>query len=87
MKKCNHSLLLINECLKLLDFDKNLITDFYNKNQGEYFIDNRHDQSILSLMRKKYNSIVLNDETYIKIKNDNFVSKLSFYSSYFLNIL
>jgi hypothetical protein len=30
------------------------------------FIDNRHDQSILSLVRKKRGSIVLMDETYFQ---------------------
>lgn len=41
-----------------------LFTDHYNKIQESYFIDNRHEQSILSLVRKKHGSIILNDETW-----------------------
>ena len=81
LKKCSHSLLLIDECLKLLNFDKKLITDYYNKYQGEYFIDNRHDQSILSLLRKKYGSIILNDETYTKINKDTFDPRFPFWAT------
>lgn len=40
-----------------------LFTDYYNNNQQSYFKDNRHDQSVFSIIRKKYNSIILNDET------------------------
>ena len=81
LKKCSHSLLLIDECLKLLNFDKKLITDYYNKYQGEYFIDYRHDQSILSLVRKKYGSVVLNDETYTKINKDKFDPRFPFWAT------
>lgn len=44
-----------------------LITDYYNnKNQDKEFKDNRHDQSIFSVIRKIYGSIVIPDETYFK---------------------
>ena len=48
---------------KVLNSDKNLITDIYNKNQYETFITNRHDQSIFSLLGKTYNSHILENET------------------------
>ena len=33
--------------------------------QASFFVENRHDQSILSLLRKKYGSILLDrDETF-----------------------
>lgn len=60
LKKCEHSIKIIDECFKLLEYDKYLITDKYSK------INARHDQSILSLVRKKYGSIVLFDETYVQ---------------------
>ena len=41
-----------------------LFTDKYNNKQEEYFKDNRHDQSIFSIIRKLYGSIVISDETY-----------------------
>ena len=65
MKKCNHLKLIIDNFFKVIDFDNNFITDYYKHNQSNSFKDNRHDQSILSLLRKKYDSIVLSDETYI----------------------
>ena len=38
----------------------------YNDNQEDYFIDNRHDQSILSVIRKMYNKnvVTIPDETW-----------------------
>ena len=46
--------------------DHNLVTDFYNKNgQLGCFKDNRHEQSIFSIIRKKNNPIVfphINDD-------------------------
>lgn len=44
-----------------------LFTDHYNdKNQIEQFRDNRHEQSILSIVRKICGSIRLQDETYFE---------------------
>ncbi len=40
-----------------------LINDIKN-NEEPYFIENRHDQSIYSIIVKKYGSIKLPDETY-----------------------
>lgn len=62
IKKCSHSIKIIDECFKLLEYNKFLITDNYNNNQEPYFKDARHDQSIFSLCRKKYGSIVINDQ-------------------------
>ena len=47
--------------------DSLLITDKYNQtNQKEYFKDNRHDQSISSIIRKKIGSVVIEkDESWI----------------------
>ena len=42
-----------------------LFTDYYNKNQRHDFIDNRHDQSIFSVIRKMNTSLLLKkDETW-----------------------
>ena len=68
MKNTDKMMKLINECINVIHKDQLMITDHYNK-IGQYndFIDNRHDQSILSLVRKKYGSIVIEkDETYFK---------------------
>jgi hypothetical protein len=67
MKNTENMMKIIDECINVLRTDNLLVTDHYNKiGQCSDFIDNRHDQSILSLVRKKYGSIILSDETYFK---------------------
>ena len=62
-KKNDTNMNFFQDYKKVLNSDKNLITDFYNKNQYETFISNRHDQSIFSLLGKIYNSHILENET------------------------
>lgn len=64
MRKCPASREIISNCINCLKINKLLITDYYNKNQEDYFKDARHDQSILSVIRKMYDTVVINDETY-----------------------
>jgi hypothetical protein len=65
MKKCNNVMNIFNKFFEIIDFDQKLITDHYNKqDQIKEFIDNRHDQSILSVIRKIYGSVVIPDETW-----------------------
>lgn len=67
MKNNEKMMKLIDECINVLRTDHLLVTDHYNKmEQCSEFIDNRHDQSILSLVRKKHGSIELIDETYFQ---------------------
>ena len=57
----------LSEYQNLLHYDQKLITDFYNsKNQQDFFIENRHDQSIFSLLTKKYGGVVIENETEFK---------------------
>tara|TARA_B100001758_G_C18304522_1_gene554293 strand:+ start:221 stop:937 length:717 start_codon:yes stop_codon:yes gene_type:complete len=64
MKKNKNLINLINLESKTLYDNPLLFTDHYNNNQESYFKDNRHDQSIFSVIRKMYNPILLTDETY-----------------------
>lgn len=65
IKKNNHSLTILNTIFKLLNDHPLLITDTYNKiSQSPVFVDHRHDQSILSIVRKIHGSVVVPDETY-----------------------
>ncbi len=66
MQKKPHLTNIINQIFELLDYDQNLITDYYNdKDQYPFFCDARHDQSIWSIVRKIFGSIVIElDETY-----------------------
>ena len=59
----------LDKYFKVLKDDIYLVTDKYNTNQIDKFRDNRHDQSIFSIIRKKYGSIILEDETARKYKN------------------
>lgn len=66
MRKCDDVMRMFINCLQLLQSNPLIITDVYNqKGQSKQFRDNRHDQSISSVMRKKrQNSIVIPDETW-----------------------
>lgn len=72
MKK-NKNLVTINNIWYNVIYDNALLfTDHYNNNQESYFKDNRHEQSIFSVIRKMYNPILLTDETYfLPFGNDN----------------
>lgn len=59
LKKNNHSRLFVDTFLKVLENEPYLFTDKYNNNQLIEFIDNRHDQSISSIIRKNINSIII----------------------------
>jgi hypothetical protein len=65
MKKNNHLIKILDTWSNLVNINPLLITDYYTyNNQEEYFKDNRHDQSVLSVIRKIEGSIILDDETY-----------------------
>ena len=63
-KKNDHSKLFFEKFFETLNYDENLITDFYKNNQGKFFIENRHDQSIMSMITKLYGGVILKNETY-----------------------
>lgn len=67
LRKNAHLRQYLNEFEKCVDYDMNLITDKYNsKNQKDVFKDNRHDQSISSIIRKLNGSIVIkSDESWV----------------------
>ena len=62
-KKNNTNMNFFQDYKKVLNIDQNFITDFYTQKQYETFIENRHDQSIFSLLGKTYNSHILENET------------------------
>lgn len=65
IKKSPNVISILEDFFRVVDSDHKLITDYYNSvNQSKSFVDNRHDQSILSVIRKIRGSIVLGDETY-----------------------
>ena len=64
MQKKKHLMDILKIYSQVLVDNRMLFTDKYNNKQEEYFKDNRHDQSIFSIIRKLYGSIVILDETY-----------------------
>lgn len=84
MKKTEHTINLFKQALELLMINPLLITDHYNNNnQIKIFKDNRHDQSILSLLRKMSinNTIILPDETYYQDFNSKRAKSFPFLST------
>lgn len=69
MKKCNKLIKLIELESKVYHENPLLVTDHYNGKQEGYFIDNRHEQSIFSIIRKIHGSILLEDETWFNGSN------------------
>ena len=65
-KKNDHTLNFLNRFFKIINSDEKLITDFYKDNQIPNFKENRHDQSIMSLLTKVDGGIILKNETYFK---------------------
>ena len=66
-QKSTHCNLIIEKYIKALLDDPLLFTDYYNRtNQHLDFKDNRHDQSVLSLIRKIHGSVVIDDETWMQ---------------------
>lgn len=66
MKKNNNTIQLNNIWYNVIFNNPLLFTDYYNNKQEKYFRDNRHEQSVFSVIRKMNNSILIHDETYFK---------------------
>jgi hypothetical protein len=62
LKKNNHSVHVVNEWFRIASIPS-MINDTTQK-ENDLYIAHRHDQSILSLLVKKYGSIKIPDETY-----------------------
>tara|TARA_B110000902_G_C14257909_1_gene568648 strand:- start:647 stop:1420 length:774 start_codon:yes stop_codon:yes gene_type:complete len=78
MQKCDAVINIFKDCLDKIRKDPLIITDHYNRNQRDYFRDNRHDQSILSVVRKIHGSIVIPDESYNRDFNSKSMQKIPF---------
>lgn len=75
IKNNKHSRDLIQKCFDIIDFDNNVITDEYNeKNKNKRFSENRHDQSILSCVRKLWGTTIM-QESDIKCWHDTRIRK------------
>jgi hypothetical protein len=64
IKKNANSIKLVNLWNETLYANPILFTDHYNNTQESYFKDNRHDQSIFSVIKKMHNTITLPDQTF-----------------------
>lgn len=69
IKKCEHSLMVFKKILEISE-NYNLINDSQSSLKNHHdFIENRHDQSISSVIRKKYGTEIIEDES-INTNND-----------------
>ena len=81
MKK-NKNLININNIWYNVIYDNPLLfTDHYNNNQESYFRNNRHEQSIFSVIRKMYKSILLEDETWFELFGNERSLKYPFWAT------
>ena len=68
LQKGNHSRLYLKIAFEALRADRWMFSDRYNAetmaSRGDTFIDNRHDQSILSIIRKLIGSVTFPDGTW-----------------------
>jgi len=63
-RKCDHVKKLFNEWYKLAQDYHNINNDPSKSKNDDCFGEHRHDQSLFSLLRKKYKTEVISDETY-----------------------
>ena len=81
LKKCNHILKLINEWYNLSCIYHLIDDSESNIKNDETFIENRHDQSIFSLIRKKYGTEIIFDETWSQNFNYNIIKGIPILST------
>ena len=75
-KKNDHTFEFINLFKKTINENIELITDSNNKEiQNEEFIENRHDQSIMSIISKKIGTVSIKNETYF---DENSINQFQF---------
>jgi hypothetical protein len=64
IRKCRHAIELVDKWYETCCF-YNLLNDSPSLTPNHpTFVENRHDQSIWSILRKQYGSVILSDETY-----------------------
>lgn len=76
IKKNNNSKKILESFIQLLEFDKFLITDKYNKEtkNKDFKGDSRHDQSIFSILFNIYGCINTNDPHYFGDRDNAFTN-------------
>lgn len=71
LRKCQNTISIVDEYYNLAVENPDLFSDIYNDyKRKKDFKDHRHDQSILGILRKKYKSFKIPDETYSTNWND-----------------
>jgi hypothetical protein len=63
MRKNAHTVNIVNEWYRIACMHE-LIDDTIDANEDARFVDHRHDQSIYSLLVKKYGTVSIPDETF-----------------------
>ncbi len=83
LKKNKHLMNLIELYIKALYDNPLMFTDYYNNiNQHSEFIDNRHDQSVFSILRKLNGSVVIDgDESWMSPFGEGVSLKYPFWAT------
>lgn len=81
MKKNKNTTNLNNIWYNVIFYNPLLFTDYYNNKQEKYFKDNRHEQSIFSVIRKMNNPILIPDETYFTPFNSSLSLQYPFWAT------
>lgn len=70
-QKNKHTHEYLESFFEVVDYDENLITDYYSDSSIKGFQENRHDQSIFSLLSKKIGGVILENETFFEKNSKN----------------
>lgn len=82
LKKCKNTINIFNKWYKTAQ-NYHLVDDTPSKTKNcNIFIEHRHDQSIFSLLRKKYGTIIIKDETDRHKWDKNEYSKFPIYRKF-----
>jgi len=66
IKNNNHTMEFFDLFFQTLKDDQKLVSDFYINNQINGFEENRHDQSIMSIITKMIGGVILDNETFFE---------------------
>ena len=65
MRKCKFTVSLFRKINNVINDNPYLFTDIYNKEtKRQGFVDNRHDQSVISVAKKIEGCVIIEDESY-----------------------
>ena len=71
IRKTGQAVEIVEQWYNTLAANPLLFTDHYSDNQAPYFRENRHDQSVFSIIRKMHNTVLLPNEIDLRGQPDS----------------